>query len=476
MEKESTSKPVKCLRSGLLPWMLCAIVLTSLLTITIFGSNISYPKSIFAAADILHGRTVVLPHSLHSHISHLQTQMGLLLQQVHNETSASKSLVRFSDQLLQIALSFDKLSNSLSDLYGNIPPTERNEMTSNVDEDFSESEIDEAEDHEEESVRWKVFNSGELRTYTSPKPNRLIGKKNFLGLEAVNPSIGLACANMASNVDRYMSYKIHGMCPDDGDLVQKLITNGCDPLPRRRCFTKAPPHYTAPLSINSSLWAQPSDANILWRQYKCKNYSCLVSNGTVDRRGFIKCTDCFNLSKKWWDIKKNQSVSAEFTIDEVLSLKPEEIRIGLDFSPTTGTFAAIMRENNVTIASATLNLGAPFNEVISLRGLLPLYISVGSRLPFFDNTLDIVHSTLFLDGWIGMELLQFVLFDWDRVLRPKGLLWIDRFFCVKEDMELYLNEFKRLGYRQLLWRIVPKVDKLGDELFFSAVLEKPIRG
>lgn len=319
--------------------------------------------------------------------------MGLLLHQLHNESSESKALVRFYDQVLHIALSFDKLSNSLSNLYGNITPV-RNETLSNVGEDFSGPAKDEAED-EEESMPQKVFITGELRTYTSPKPNRLVGKKNFLGLEALNPSIGLACANMASNVDRYMNYDIHGLCPDDRELVQKLLTNGCDPLPRRRCFTRTPPHYTAPLSMNSSLWTQPSDANILWSQYKCKNYSCLVSNETVDRRGFVKCSECFNLSKKWWDTPTNQSVSAEFTIDEVLSLKPGEIRIGLDFSPTTGTFAAIMREKNVTIASATLNLEAPFNEVIALRGLLPLYISVGTSLPFFDNTLDIIHSTTF---------------------------------------------------------------------------------
>ncbi|KAM2011778.1 hypothetical protein ACFX1T_023709 [Malus domestica] len=130
-----------------------------------------------------------------------------------------------------------------------------------------------------------------------------------------------------------------------------------------------------------------------------------------------------------------------------------------------------MREKNVTIASSTLNLGSPFNEITVLRGLLPLYTSIGSSLPFFDNTLDIIHSTLFLDGWIGAELLQFVLFDWDCVLRPKGLLGIDRFFCHKEDMKLYLDEFKRLGYKPLLWSVVPKT-----ELFFSAVLGKPIRG
>lgn len=228
MQQESSSRPAKCLPGGLLPWTLCAIVLASLLTIMLFGSNVSYPKSIFSAtSNIFHGGNVVLPRSLRNQISHLQTQMGVLLHQLHNESSESKSLVRFSDQVLHIALSFDKLSNSLSNLYGNITPI-TNETLSDVDEDFSGPAKDEAED-EEESMPLKVFSSGELRTYTSPKPNRLVGKKNFLGLEALNPSIGLACANMASNVGRYMTYNIHGMCPDDRVLVQKLMTNGCDP-------------------------------------------------------------------------------------------------------------------------------------------------------------------------------------------------------------------------------------------------------
>lgn len=471
LQKESTPKPWKWFRGGILPYMFCILLLASF-TMIISGSIVAYPHIFASTPSKFYSQSCCLPYSFHNRISHLQSQVGFLLNQLHNESSESKNLAKVSDQVLHIALSLDKLSNSLSGFCGN--EDGKNEA-SQVDQDSNEPKEDESDAEEGCSTTRKVFNSGELHNYTSPKPNRLVGKKNFIGLETVNPSIGLSCLSMASHLDRYTSYKLHGTCPDDWDLAQKLLANGCDPLPRRRCFTTTPTHYTKPLPTNSSLWTQPSDTNILWNHYKCKAYSCLVSNETVEKRGFFKCADCFNLSIQRWDTPKNESLTAEFTIDEVLSLKPGEIRIGLDFSPTTGTFAAIMKEHNVTIASATLNLGAPFNEVIALRGLLPLYISVGSRLPFFDNTLDMIHSTLFLDGWIGMELLQFVLFDWDRILRPKGLLWIDRFFCRKEDMKGYLNEFKRLGYRPLLWRVVPKMDKLGDELFFSAVLEKPIR-
>ncbi|THF97908.1 hypothetical protein TEA_002349 [Camellia sinensis var. sinensis] len=281
-------------------------------------------------------------------------------------------------------------------------PNGRNE-TSNVEEDLSEPEESEVE---EGSVPGKVFNSAELHSYMPPKQNRINGKKKFLELEAINPSIGLGCVEEGASQDH--------------------LNNATN------CFLRKP---LSGLNLVMS--------NILWNHYKCKDYTCLVSNEMIDRRGFYKFYDCFDLSRRGWEVPTNESLSAEFTIDEVLSLKPGEIRVGLDFSPTTGTFAAIMREKNDTVALATLNLGAPFNE--------------------------------FLDGWIGIELLQFVLFDWDCVLWPKGILWVDRFFCKKEDMNLYLNEFTRLGYQKLLWRVVPKTDKDGDEMFFSAVLEKPTR-
>eukprot|EP00257_Ricinus_communis_P022294 XP_015581978.1 uncharacterized protein LOC8260255 [Ricinus communis] len=435
MQRHNTSRSSRCISRSFLT-MLCTLLLISLLIIVTFSSYTSYPPFIFPTKTTsISNDLIYLPYSLHSQVTNLQTQLGVLLQQLHNESSDSKTLARFSDQVLQIALSLDKLADGLSRISSNAPASD-NEM-SKVDEDSSEPE--ESEEDQERSTSVKNFNARELHDYISSKPNRQDGKKIFLGVEAISPSIGLSCANMPTNVDRFMSYKMYGMCPDDWDLAQKLIAAGCDPLPRRRCLSRPPPKYSKPLPVNSSLWSQPSSDNILWSHYKCKEYSCLFSNETVNRRGFFKCSDCFNLSKRGWE---NEAVSAEFTIEEVLGLKPGEIRVGLDFSPTTGTFAALMKERNVTIASATLNLGAPFNEVIALRGLLPLYLSIGSRLPFFDNTLDIVHSTL---------------------------------FCKKEDLPRYLDEFAGLGYKKLLWRVVPKTDKLEGELFLSAVLEKPIR-
>ena len=74
----------------------------------------------------------------------------------------------------------------------------------------------------------------------------------------------------------------------------------------------------------------------------------------------------------------------------------------------------------------------------SLRGLVPLYVTLNQRLPFFDNTMDLVHTNGFMDGWIDLLLLDFILYDWDRILRSGGLLWIDRSFCYRKNLEDYM--------------------------------------
>ncbi|KAJ7962472.1 S-adenosyl-L-methionine-dependent methyltransferase superfamily protein [Quillaja saponaria] len=319
----------------------------------------------------------------------------------------------------------------------------------------------------------------EIRKYVRIKPNRL-RKQNFMGANGTFTSIGHACFAMRKELEEYMDYDVGDFCNDDWKLAQKLMVHGCDPLPRRRCFSRAPQLYSKPFPINESMWTLPDNRNVRWSKYRCKNFGCLASNNTP--KGFFKCSDCFNLSDhemprwiKQVNLDSNSNQTSDFLIPEVLDIKPGEIRIGLDFSVGTGTFAARMREFNMTVVSATINLGAPFNEMIALRGLIPLYLTVNQRLPFFDNTLDLIHTTRFLDGWIDFVLLEFVLYDWDRVLRPGGLLWIDSFFCLKEDLYDYLQAFKMLRYKKHKWVIVPKLDKDDQEVFFSAVLEKPPR-
>lgn len=313
------------------------------------------------------------------------------------------------------------------------------------------------------------FVTEEIRKYITSKENR-IGKINLYGSDKVYNTIGHACVLHKKELERYMDYDIGSYCDDDWNLAQKLMLNGCDPLPRRRCLTRASKVYYKPYPINESLWRIPDERNVRWGNYQCRNFECLSSKNP--KRGYSKCTGCFEMEKEKVKWVSNTSLSTDFLISDVLAIKPGEIRIGLDYGIGTGTFAARMREKNVTIVSTALNLGAPFNEMIALRGLVPLYVTLNQRLPFFDNIMDLIHTSGFMDGWIDFLLLDFILYDWDRVLRPGGLLWIDKFFCKKKDLDDYMYMFLQLRYRKHMWVISPKSK---DEVYLSALLQKPPR-
>ncbi|XP_031260290.1 uncharacterized protein LOC116118437 isoform X1 [Pistacia vera] len=309
----------------------------------------------------------------------------------------------------------------------------------------------------------------EIRKYITPKENR-VGKVNIYGTERIHNTIGHVCVLMKKELEEYMDYDIGSYCKDDWNVAQKLMVNGCDPLPRRRCLTRASKVYQKPYPINESLWKLPDGRNVRWSNYQCRNFECLSSKNP--KRGYSKCTGCFEMDKEKLKWVNNSSLPVDFLISDVLGVKPGEIRIGLDFGVGTGTFAARMREKNVTIVSTALNLGAPFSEMIALRGLIPLYATLNQRLPFFDNTMDLIHTTGFMDGWIDLLLMDYILFDWDRILRPGGLLWIDRFFCTRKDLDDYMYMFLQFRYKKHKWAIAPKSK---DEVYLSALLEKPPR-
>ncbi|GMG99725.1 hypothetical protein Nepgr_001565 [Nepenthes gracilis] len=313
------------------------------------------------------------------------------------------------------------------------------------------------------------FVTEEIRKYITPKGNKN-GKINIFGAKGIYNTIGHACVLMKKELEDYMDYDISSFCNDDWNLAQKLMLHGCDPLPRRRCLTRASKLYLKPYPINESLWKIPDGRNVRWSNYKCRNFECLSSKNP--QRGYTKCSGCFEMEKEKLKWVQTSSLPVDFLIDEVLAIKPGEMRIGLDYSVGTGTFAARMREHNVTIISTALNLGAPFNEMIALRGLIPLYITPNQRLPFFDNTMDLIHTTAFMDGWMDLLLMDFMLFDWDRVLRPGGLLWIDKFFCSRSDLDDYMYMLLQFRYKKHKWVVSPKSK---DEVYLSALLEKPPR-
>ncbi|PKA66733.1 hypothetical protein AXF42_Ash003388 [Apostasia shenzhenica] len=321
---------------------------------------------------------------------------------------------------------------------------------------------------------WQDKLSGELKLAFGP--HKLpFGFTSQLGSDELFPSLGFACRGFQDELTQYMRYEIGGECPVDDVFAQRLMLKGCEPLPRRRCHPKTPANYADPSPFPASLWTIPPDTSIIWDPYTCKNYTCLVNRGKAP--GSYDCKDCFDLAGREKSRWLHDDGGMDYSIDAVLRLRPPgTIRIGLDIGGGSGTFAARMRERNVTIVTSSMNFDGPFNSFIASRGLIPLHISVANRLPFFDNTLDIVHSMHVLSNWIPEVVLEFALYDIYRVLRPGGLLWLDHFFCVGSQMNsTYVPMIDRIGFTRVRWDAGRKLDRgiEKNEWYLSALLVKP---
>ncbi|WOL00898.1 hypothetical protein Cni_G09611 [Canna indica] len=325
--------------------------------------------------------------------------------------------------------------------------------------------------------KWPGEIDGELKLAVGPHKLPL-GYNHNLGTDELFPTLGAACRRFQPEVANYMTYKVGGECPSDEVFAQRLMLKGCEPLPRRRCHPKSPKGYVEPAPLPGSLWATPPDSSVVWDAYTCKNYTCLINRGL--KKWNYDCNDCFDLKgreKSRWLVDSG-SGGLDFGIDSVLATRPRgTVRIGLDIGGGSGTFAARMRERNVTVVSSTMNFDGPFNSFIASRGLVPLHISVAHRLPFFDNTLDIVHSMHVLSNWVPAATLEFALFDIYRVLRPGGLFWLDHFFCTGDQLNAtYVPMLEGIGFNKLRWATGRKVDRgaVKNEWYLSALLEKPI--
>ncbi|XP_062196382.1 probable methyltransferase At1g29790 [Phragmites australis] len=326
---------------------------------------------------------------------------------------------------------------------------------------------------------WAREPSGELKLASGPHRPMVAGYGRNATGEVVFPALGHACNRFQDDLERYMDYTPSGECPSDEALEHWLMLSGCEPLPRRRCRPRSPTGYVQPMTLPKSLWAMPPDTTVVWDAFPCKNYSCLVKNRGTTAHGCDGCFDLRRREKGRWtrDVKG----SLDYSIDAVLAARPNgTVRIGLDIGGggSSGTFAARMLERGVTVVTASMNSGAPFNSFIASRGLVPMHISIGHRLPFFDRTLDIVHATHEL-GSSSMPdvMLEFALFDIYRVLRPGGLFWLDHFLCTGTQLNAtYAPMLDRIGFKKARWNTGRRLGrgKEKNEWYISALLEKPM--
>ncbi|KAH9313640.1 hypothetical protein KI387_022267 [Taxus chinensis] len=185
------------------------------------------------------------------------------------------------------------------------------------------------------------------------------------------------------------------------------------------------------------MWITPTDSSIMWTPYTCKSYGCLIEH--KNQKGVCsKCKDCFDLAYREKYKWLNSTNPLHFNINQVLELKKGTIRIGVDIGGGTATFTVRMHEHNMTIVSSSMNLDRPFNNFIASRGMIPMFLTISQCLPFFNNTLDLIHSMHVLSNWIPTTLLNFVLYDIDRVLLLGGIFWLDHFFYIKSQLDVFM--------------------------------------
>lgn len=244
-----------------------------------------------------------------------------------------------------------------------------------------------------------------------------------MGTDELYLPLGLGCRRLQKDVVDFMTYIVGGECPSDENAA---------PNPHRGMWS--PSHI--PMRFRRRLHMQELQMPQQSKQSRWK----------------------LRLPRL---LRPLRTSSIGYSIDAVMGYKePGTIRIGLDLGGGGGTFAARMKERNVAIITSSMNFDGPFNSFIASRGLIPIHISISHRLPFLDNTLDIVHSMHVLSNWIPDTVLEFTVFDIYRVLRPGGLFWLDHFFCVGDQLNnTYVPMFGRIGFNKLRWNAGRKLDR-----------------
>ncbi|KAL2494583.1 S-adenosyl-L-methionine-dependent methyltransferase superfamily protein [Forsythia ovata] len=259
--------------------------------------------------------------------------------------------------------------------------------------------------------------------------------------------IASSCKDHPLLLHQYMNYTPFALCPNDSPLAEDLILRGCHPLPRRRCFSRT--ISTIPSSLPTNPFATLPENTALLGHYSCKTFSCFAN---LD----LPIQQLFQLSKSAKSV----------------------IRLALDIGGGTGTFAAQMKLQNVTVITTTMNFGAPYNEAVALRGLVPLHVPLQQRLPVFDGVVDLVRCGRAVNRWIPLTAMEFLLFDVDRVLRGGGYFWLDHFFSKRMDLDKVFSPLiGKLGYKKVKWAVANKTDSSGvknGEVYLTALLQKPL--
>ncbi|KAK1422859.1 hypothetical protein QVD17_18148 [Tagetes erecta] len=301
---------------------------------------------------------------------------------------------------------------------------------------------------------------------TTPSTTTTTAPSDLLLYTQLSP-IASACRHHPDLLHQYMNYTPFSPCPASSSSAgEPLILRGCHPLPRRRCFSLTTNKHPSQLPANP--FSPVPENSILWTNYKFKDLHSLNPDLGFDLK--IEKTRFLN-SKSDLDLPISQLI-------DIAKKSKSVLRLGLDIGGGTATFAAQMKEQNVTVITTTMSLGAPYNEMAALRGLVPLHMPLQQRLPVFDGVVDLVRCGHAVNRWIPVQALEFMLYDVDRVLRGGGFLWVDRFFSKSVDLDkVYGPLIGKLGYKKVKWAVGKKTDASGvknGEVYLTALLQKPV--
>lgn len=315
-----------------------------------------------------------------------------------------------------------------------------------------------------------------LTTLQSPPTSSSLTKKvsadipSDLLLHTQISPIASSCHDNPVLLHQYMNYTPFALCPHDSQLAESLVLRGCHPLPRRRCFSRTT--SSIPNSLPTNPFAVLPETTVLWSRYSnCKTFTCLSKLNS--QMGFD-----FKVEKsRFLEYKSDLDLPISQLLQLAKSAK-SVIRLGLDIGGGTGTFAAQMKMQNVTVITTTMNLLAPYNEAAALRGLIPLHMPLQQRLPMFDGVVDLVRCGHAVNRWIPLTVMEFMFFDVDRVLRGGGYFFLDHFFSKKVDLDkVYTPLIGKLGYKKVKWAVANKTDSSGlknGEVYLTALLQKPV--
>ncbi|KAF2310148.1 hypothetical protein GH714_006750 [Hevea brasiliensis] len=162
----------------------------------------------------------------------------------------------------------------------------------------------------------------------------------------------------------------------------------------------------------------------------CLKYQEELSQYMNTRLGECPVDDVFAQREKTRWMFDNGGL--HYGIDQVLKAKRYgTICIGLDISGRTGTFAARMKERNVTLITSSMNLDGPLNSFYCIERIDP-------------NP----HA-----------MLEFTLYDIYRVLRRGVLFRLDHFFPPGSQLnQTYISMLDRVGFKKLRWNAGMKLD------------------